>query len=167
MPCQGGPTNAELAFMQRMANDPIFCAKQREKWRKEDIRMKKLTIKRVKEEKKELENELTNHTLEKIFFNSAMTVFLCRTMQIVIANFGYKFLPIEFEWWWLEHAWRDTHNDESKMDPKELAKKLISLNRTYKVDFNHHRTEEEFIVEIVKESPSYFGENIDLLNEIE
>lgn len=133
MPCQGGPTNEELAFAQRMSNDPVYAAKMRERWRRDSIKAEKLREKWDKEEREELENEMKYHTLENIFFKSSMTVFLCRTMQIVISNFGYRFLPEEFEWWWHEHGWRDTHNDVSKKSPEEIAKKVIEISKKYKV----------------------------------
>lgn len=168
MPCQGGPTNEELAFAQRMANDPEFCKQQREIWRQAKIEREKNYKKRLKEEKQILENELNNHTLENIAFNSFMTVFVCRLMQIVISNFGYKFLPEEFEWWWHEHGWRDTHNDTTLKNKEELAKKLIEIAKEYKV-CKHDSTESLISIYSIKteNDPDKNLGDIDILNNIE
>jgi len=163
MPCQGGPTNEELAFAAAM-KDPIYAAIQREKWRLMDIERNKKHKLRIEEEERVFQDELTNHTLENIFFKSSMTVFLCRTLQIVISNFGYKFLPEEFEWWWHEHGWRDTHNDQSNKNPGELARKLIEISKKYYVGTKSISSEFliEDIIEEVKRANNFVEESGDI-----
>ncbi len=72
--------------------------------------------------------------LENIAFNSFMTVFLCKAMEIVVSNFDYKFVNSDLEWWFKEHQRRDNNHDESELNPEELAKKLIEFNRKYRVE---------------------------------
>jgi hypothetical protein len=173
MPCRGGPTNEELAFDAAM-KDPIFAAEQRRIWKEEDERMR-AHLKIIEEEERRIwEDELVNHTLEKIAFGSFMTVFMCRLMQIVVSNYGYKFLPEEFEWWWHEHGWRDTHNDQTIKSPEELAKKLIEINNKYKVlPICHYRPSTPFTEsEIKKDSNPQREEDVNntdnkLLDKIE
>ena len=50
------------------------------KWRKEEQR-------RLQMIKDELDKEMSEGRLENLFFNSPMTVFLCKTMDIIVSNF--------------------------------------------------------------------------------
>jgi hypothetical protein len=96
------------------------------KWRKEEQR-------RLQMIKDELDKEMSEGRLENLFFNSPMTVFLCKTMDIIVSNFGHKFTTHDLEWWHKEHTYRDHNNGESLIDKKELAEKLIQLNKIYTV----------------------------------
>jgi hypothetical protein len=131
MPCQGGPTREEIEFERKM-KDPEFAKLQKAIWKQGEKVSNFLHERQLKAERKEIENEMKHHRLENLFFSSAMTVILCKTMEIVVTNFGFKYLPVDYEWWWNEHKHRDKHG-HSVMDKEELAKKLIALNQKYKV----------------------------------
>jgi hypothetical protein len=90
---------------------------------KEVIALRK-EIKRVK--------ELSD--LEKVAFNSFMSVFLCKTMDIVVSNFGYKYVNTDLEWWYKEHKFRDDNKNESELTTEEITKKLIEFETKYRVD---------------------------------
>ena len=71
--------------------------------------------------------------LEKVAFNSFMTVFLCKAMDIVVSNFGYKYINSDLEWWYKEHKNRDDNNDISKLSKDEIEQKLLQIQEKYKV----------------------------------
>jgi hypothetical protein len=131
MPCISGYTKEELDFIEKM-KDPVFNKAQRKAWALDEKLTNAKYEKRLQLEKKELEHELKHHTLENLFFNSPMTVMLCKAMTLVITNFEFKYLNTDYEWWWNEHKYRDEHG-VSIMDKEELAKKLIEFNNNYKV----------------------------------
>lgn len=124
-------------FLYNLENDPEFRLKVEqyqsehlakiEEWRKEDLQ-------RDSERKQyRLEKEVSENSLEYLFFKSPMTVFLCKAMDIVVSNFDYKFVTADMEWWYKEHKYRDANNEESSLSKEELANKLIELNEKYKV----------------------------------
>ena len=71
--------------------------------------------------------------LEKVAFNSFMTVFLCKAMDIVVSNFEYKYINSDLEWWYKEHKSRDDNNNVSKLSEDEIEKKLLQIQKKYKV----------------------------------
>lgn len=124
MPCQGNPyftyTDKELKAIR---------ARQEREYKKSE----KERQKRLKMIKDELDKEMSKCHLENLFFNSPMTVFLCKAMEIVVKETGCKYVMHDLEWWYKEHTYRDNHNGESLLDKKELAEKLIQFNKIYKV----------------------------------
>lgn len=138
MPCKGGPTAEDILRQQRWDK---LSEKEREEerennlrlWKQIEERLKKEEDKRQKQQKKEFEEELKNKTLENICFNSFMTVFLCKAMDIVVSNFGYKFVNADLEWWYKEHKARDNNNDKSILSEEELAKKMLDFNERYSI----------------------------------
>jgi hypothetical protein len=76
-------------------------------------------------------NELSE--LEKIAFNSFMAVFLCKAMDIVVSNFGYKYVNSDLEWWFKEHKIRDGNNNLSTLSTEEVKQKLSKIQKNYKV----------------------------------
>lgn len=128
-----GPSLEEELYYQRIQNDPKFA-------KSEQIRLddffkvqSEINEQREKEKEKEFNDELINKNLENIAFNSFMSVFLCRAMEIVVSNFDYKFVNSDLEWWFKEHQCRDNNHDKSKLTPEELAKKLIKFKKKYTV----------------------------------
>jgi flagellar motor component MotA len=77
-------------------------------------------------------NELSD--LEKTAFNSFMTVFLCKAMDIVVSNFDYKFINSDLEWWYKEHKSRDANKDVSTLSKKEVQQKLLEIQEKYRVN---------------------------------
>jgi len=133
MPCRG-PSREEEEYYHRINTNPAFA-------KSEQIRLDgffkaqdELTKQRKKESKKEFNDELKNKNLENIAFNSFMSVFLCKAMEIVVSNFDYKFVNSDLEWWFKEHQRRDNNHDESELNPEELAKKLIEFKTKYRVE---------------------------------
>lgn len=133
MPCRG-PSPEEELYYNRINTDPEFA-------KSEQIRLDdffnvqaELSKQRKKEREKEFNDELKNKNLENIAFNSFMSVFLCRAMEIVVSNFDYKFVNSDLEWWFKEHKRRDLNHDKSELTPEELAKKLIEFNTKYNVE---------------------------------
>jgi hypothetical protein len=124
MPCQGNPyityTDKEIKAIK---------ARQEREYKKSE----KEKQRRLKMMNDEIDTEISERHLEKLFFNSPMTVFLCKTMDIVVRDTGYKYITHDLEWWYKEHKYRDHNNGESLLDKEELAKKLIQLNKIYKV----------------------------------
>lgn len=112
MPCRSGLEEEE----------PFDYKKYSDIMNEEVIRLRK-EIKRL--------TELSE--LEKVAFNSFMTVFLCKAMDIVVSNFGYKYVNSDLEWWFKEHKRRDNNHNESELTSEELAKKLIEFKTKYKV----------------------------------
>jgi hypothetical protein len=133
MPCNSYPSKEELELEYRFKNDKEYRLKLEKKWKDDDIRHAEIEAKTAKAEKEKLEKELSENPLEKLFFNSPMTVFLCKAMDIVVNNFEYKWVTHDMEWWHKEHKYRDAHNNESLLDKEELAKKLIEFEKKYKV----------------------------------
>ena len=127
MPCKSGLEGipCTLTARERKAMQAANRRADREWRKKEQERLKMI--------KDELDKEISEGHLENLFFNSPMTVFLCKTMEIVVSNFGYKYTMHDLEWWYKEHMYRDNHNGESLIDKKELAEKLIQLNKIYTV----------------------------------
>jgi hypothetical protein len=138
MPCLGGPTAEEILAQQEWdklsEEEKISRRIAREiLWKEQDEEFKKHEELSKKIKEKLLNNELENKTLENISFNSFMTVFLCNAMDIVVSNFGYKFVNNDLEWWYKEHKARDVNNDKSILSDTELAEKMIYLKNKYRV----------------------------------
>tara|TARA_R110000868_G_scaffold131275_2_gene341224 strand:+ start:230 stop:571 length:342 start_codon:yes stop_codon:yes gene_type:complete len=112
MPCRSGLEKEE----------PFDYEKYSHIMDKEVIRLRK-EIKRL--------NELSD--LEKTAFNSFMTVFLCKAMDIVVSNFGYKYVNSDLEWWYKEHKSRDDNDDISTLSKEEVEKKLSEIQEKYRV----------------------------------
>ena len=133
MPCRG-PSPEEEFYYHRLDNDPRFRESEKIRldsfFKQEDEKYK---IHKEKEEQ-EFNDELNNKNLENIAFNSFMSVFLCRAMEIIVSNFDYKFVNSDLEWWFKEHQRRDNNHDQSELTSKELAEKLIEFKRKYKVE---------------------------------
>ena len=133
MPCRG-PSAEEEQYYHRINTDPAFA-------KSEQIRLDaffkgqdELSKQRKKEREKEFNDELTDKNLENIAFNSFMSVFLCRAMEIIVSNFDYKFVNSDLEWWFKEHQRRDNNHDESELTSEELAEKLIEFKEKYRVE---------------------------------
>jgi hypothetical protein len=126
MPCISGPTYGSPLSPKQIKALKASLKRESEKCEKEEQ-------KRLQMIKDELNKEMSEGHLENLFFNSPMTVFLCKTMDIVVSNFGYKWTTHDLEWWHKEHKYRDNHDGESLIDKKELAEKLIQLEKIYKV----------------------------------
>ena len=126
MPCISGPTYGSPLTPKQLKALKASLKRESEKCEKEEQ-------KRLQIIKDKLDKEMSEGQLENLFFNSPMTVFLCKTMDIVVSNFGYKWTTHDLEWWYEEHKYRDNHNGESLLDKKELAEKLIELEKYYKV----------------------------------
>jgi hypothetical protein len=133
MPCRNWEPGEE-EYYNRLGTDPAFA-------KSEQIRLDaffkgqdELSKQRKKEREKEFNDELTNKNLENIAFNSFMSVFLCRAMEIIVSNFDYKFVNSDLEWWFKEHQRRDNNDDKSELTSEELAKKLIEFKEKYRVE---------------------------------
>ena len=124
MPCTA---NTDFSYTAK----EIKAIRARQK--KESEKYEKERQKKLKMIKDELDKEMSKGHLENLFFNSPMTVFLCKAMEIVVKETGYKYVMHDLEWWYKEHEYRDNHNGESLIDKKELAEKLIQLNKIYTV----------------------------------
>ena len=138
MPCQGGPTAEEILRQQEWdkLSETEKETKRKEKrifWEEQNKKFKEYEEMGKKIKKKMLNNELDNKTLENIAFNSFMSVFLCKAMNIVVSNFGYKFIGDDLEWWYKEHKARDANNDKSILSDTELAEKMLFLKERYQV----------------------------------
>ena len=83
--------------------------------------------------KKRIEELEKLSEIEKVAFNSFMTVFLCKAMEIVVSNFGYKYLNSDLEWWFKEHKNRDNNNDESTLPKEVIDHKLLEIQKKYRV----------------------------------
>jgi hypothetical protein len=112
MPCRSGLEEQE----------PFDYKKYSDIMDEEVIRLRK-EIKRL--------NELSE--LEKTAFNSFMTVFLCKAMDIVVSNFEYKYVNSDLEWWYKEHKYRDANDDKSSLSQQEIDEKLSHIQQKYKV----------------------------------
>ncbi len=133
MPCRG-PSAEEELYDHRLENEPGF--RESEKIRldaffKQEDEKRKI---RIEKEEQEFNDELTDKNLENIAFNSFMSVFLCRAMEIIVSNFDYKFVNSDLEWWFKEHQRRDNNHDESELTSEELAEKLIEFKEKYRVE---------------------------------
>lgn len=133
MPCRNWEPGEE-EYYNRMQTDSEFA-------KSEQIRLNvflkaqnELSKQIKKEREEEFNDELKNKNLENIAFNSFMSVFLCRAMEIIVSNFGYKFVNSDLEWWFKEHQRRDLNDDKSELTAEELAKKLIEFKKKYKVE---------------------------------
>ena len=112
MPCKSGLEEQELFDYEKYS----YIMEE------EVIRLRK-EIKRL--------SELSE--LEKIAFNSFMTVFLCKAMDIVVSNFKYKYVNSDLEWWYKEHKSRDGNNDVSTLSKEEVEQKLSEIQEKYRV----------------------------------
>jgi len=121
MPCRGPEDDCY----------PKFTKEELDYFNKQSKALHKL---RKEEKEKEFNDELKDKNLENIAFNSFMSVFLCRAMEIIVSNFDYKFVNSDLEWWFKEHQRRDNNHDESELKPEELAKKLIEFKTKYRVE---------------------------------
>jgi len=124
MPCDGNPY-VTYTDKERKA---IRARQEREYKKSEKERQKRLKMINDK-----IDKEMSECHLEHLFFNSPMTVFLCKTMDVVVRYTGYKYITHDLEWWYKEHKYRDNNNGESLLDKRELAEKLIELEKIYKV----------------------------------
>lgn len=111
MPCRSGDEDVSINYEH--LSDSLF---------EENARLRK----RIEELEKLSE-------LEKVAFNSFMTVFLCKAMEIVVSNFGYKYVNSDLEWWFKEHKNRDNNNDESTLPKEVIDHKLLEIQQKYKV----------------------------------
>jgi hypothetical protein len=133
MPCRNWEPGEE-EYYNRIQSDSEFAKSEQIRL---DVFFKaqdELSKQRKKERKKEFNDELKNKNLENIAFNSFMSVFLCRAMEIVVSNFDYKFVNSDLEWWFKEHQRRDLNHDESELTAEELAEKLIEFKKKYTVE---------------------------------
>jgi len=126
MPCSSGPTIGRNY-------DPVAQERMIEQLRLADVERKKIEKEKLKKEKEEVDKELKEGNLENMAFNSFMSVFLCRAMDIVVSNFGYKFIPPDLEWWYKEHKYRDNHQDKSSLTKEEITTKMIEFSRQFQV----------------------------------
>jgi hypothetical protein len=130
MPCRNWEPGEE-EYYHRLNTDPAFAKSEKIKSDAFFKVQSEISKQRKKEREKEFNDELTDKNLENIAFNSFMSVFLCRAMEIVVSNFDYKFVNSDLEWWFKEHQRRDNNHDESELTPEELAKKLIEFKKKY------------------------------------
>ncbi len=149
MPCQG-PSIEEIElkrlYLEKL-KDPIFLEKEAIKiaeskyqWEngERDIFIEKTKI----EEKIRGQNNkvlfetrnkwLKDSALEDISFNSFMSVFLCKAMELIITNNLIQHTYPDMEWWYNEHRFRDINN-KSSLENFELLEKLNNINQNYKV----------------------------------
>ena len=148
MPCQG-PSLQEIELERRYKEklkDPVFLEKEAEriakqKYEWENFGKQKYEDKskfekelNYKEHKDFIHNQINKGDLENIAFNSFMTVFLCKAMQLIESNNLMQHTYSYMEWWWNEHKHRDANNDESSLSKEELIKKLIDINNYYKIE---------------------------------
>lgn len=76
---------------------------------------------------------LSNYSpIEKEAFNSFMTVFLCKAMDLIASNNLMQHTYHEMEWWWKEHKYRDNNNN--KASDGFTQKKLVEIQERYKVE---------------------------------
>lgn len=147
MPCTG-PSLQEIELDRRYKEklkDPEFLEKEAERIAKAKYRYENFDKKKWEDQIK-LENSLEHQShqdflrnqidkgdLEGIAFSLFMTVFLCKAMELLGSNNLMQYTYNDMEWWWNEHKYRDTHNEESKLSKKELIQKLTEISNHYKV----------------------------------
>jgi len=128
MPCKGGPDQDEIEYHKEYESNPIFKKHIDSLRELYDIQcdryyklLEKLTYKRSLVE------------TEDIAFNSFMTVFLCKAMDIIGSNNLMQHTYPDMEWWYKEHKTRDANNDKSLMKRSDLNIKLKFIEDKYKI----------------------------------
>lgn len=151
MPCQGPSAEEEALHRKYLEKlkDPVFLEEQAKlkaeneyQWKnggQEKYRKKKEfelqiedSLKRERNNNK-IANLIKKSDLEEIAFNSFMSVFLCKAMELIVSNNLMAHTYADMEWWWEEHKYRDNNNDKSSVSKEELYKKLYQINNQFKV----------------------------------
>src|ERR1700752_4402259 len=102
MPCNSAPSQEEIEFNEQWRTNPIF-RREIERLRKindaQQLRYNEIIGKLVKKE--------SVSELENTAFNSFMTVFLCKAMDLVKISNQMQYTYHDMEWWYDEHKRRD------------------------------------------------------------
>lgn len=147
MPCRGPSPEEYKAMMEHLNNmkDPEYARKYNEdmerahyEWEhggkqafEEKLRLQQEQDLKLKE--MAIEKEIESRNLENMSFNSFMTVFLCKALEIIDAKDLWLHTYHDMEWWYKEHKKRDNNNNVSDTPKKELIEKLMNINEYYKV----------------------------------
>ncbi len=147
MPCQGPSLQEEelhRKYLEKL-KDPAFLEVEAIKMAKANYEWEHFHKKKYEDKCKiekelyyekrnsKLSNEINKGDLESIAFNSFMTVFLCKAMELIESNNLMDYTYHDMEWWYKEHKYRDVNNDQSKIDEKDLIQKLIDISNQYTV----------------------------------
>lgn len=129
MPCQSAPSKEEMEFYEEYKNNPIFKREIDERGALYDS-----TVARFNGIIDKITQKNSFSELEKIAFDSFMTVFLCKAMDIIGSNNMMQFTYPDMEWWYKEHKSRDKNNDRSLLANSKIQDKLERINKKYKVN---------------------------------
>jgi hypothetical protein len=80
------------------------------------------------------ENKATIASIEDVAFNSFMTVWLCKAMNMLDSQGVLHFMTADALWWYDEHQYRDANGDKSSLTQEEIAKKLVTIINNHKVE---------------------------------
>lgn len=132
MPCRVDyETKEEADYREKYANDAIFkheIDKLRRIMETESKRYRGLL---------DVANErLKMNDLERVAFDSFMSVMLCKAMDLIAGNDMMKYTTHEMEWWYNEHKFRDDFEGKQGVDGSsrpEILQKLEAINQKYTV----------------------------------
>ncbi len=129
MPCQSAPSKEEMEFHEEYKNNPIFKREIDERRALYDS-----TVARFNSIIDKITQKNSFSDLEKVAFDSFMTVFLCKAMDIIGSNNMMQFTYPDMEWWYKEHKSRDKNGDKSLLLDSEIQENLERINKKYKVN---------------------------------